>query len=283
MPANEKRKILSLEVLFMNKASDRTVKLDKGRVDIYTKNGITLYAYQTHDAIDDEVFILSKAGRGVVIELPCFYDNIRELTAFLHQEGIAVEGKLVAYHAAGASFLPEVPAYGTASSVTYNTTGGGAGLVANFKNAFGEGFDAGLCSVSHILEEGETEIAGIRFVVKPNAEAYDLEIPEINCVYTHMMGHDCHSIVAGCPHADGIISQLNYYIRKGFDLVLTSHYTPEDLKDAQTKVAYLTELKEISLTCENAAEMKAKVQEKYPNYSGMNYLDMTVGFFFPTK
>ncbi len=79
-----------------------------------------------------------------------------------------------------------------------------------------------------------------RFVVKPNAEAYDLEIPEINCVYTHMMGHDCHSIVAGCPHADGIISQLNYYICKGFDLVLTSHYTPEDLKDAQTKVAYLT-------------------------------------------
>ena len=122
-----------------------------------------------------------------------------------------------------------------------------------------------------------------RFVVKPNAEAYDLEIPEINCVYAHMMGHDCHSIVAGCPHADGIISQLNYYICKGFDLVLTSHYTPEDLKDAQTKVAYLTELKEIALTCESADEMRAKVQAKYPDYSGVNYLNMTVGFFFPNE
>ena len=40
------------------------------------------------------------------------------------------------------------------------------------------------CPVDHVMEEGETEIAGIRFVVKPNAEAYDLEIPEINCVYT---------------------------------------------------------------------------------------------------
>ena len=116
-----------------------------------------------------------------------------------------------------------------------------------------------------------------------NAEAFDLEIPEINCVYTHMMGHDCHSIVAGCPHADGIISQLNYYIRKGFDLVLTAHYTPEDLKDAQTKVDYLTNLKEIALESESADEMKAKVQEQYPDYSGMNYLDMTVGFFFPNK
>ena len=141
----------------MNKTADRTVELGKGRMDIYTASDITLYAYQTRDAIEDEVFILTRAGRGVVIELPCFYDNIRELTAFLEREGITVEGKLVAYHAAGGSFLPRVPAYGTASSVAYNTTGGGA------------------------------------------------------------------------------------------------------------------------------AEMKEKVQAKYPAYSGMNYLDMTVGFFFPNK
>ena len=267
----------------MNKTAKRIVELDKGHVDVYTENGITLYAYQTRDLINDEVFILAKNGRGVVIELPCFHDNIRELTAFLCQEGITVEGKLVAYHAAGASFLPEVPAYGTASSVAYNTTGGGAALVANFHKAFGGSFDESLCAVDHVLEEGETEIASIRFLVKPNAEAYDLEIPEINCVYTHMMGHDCHSIVAGCPHADGILSQLNYYLRKGFDLVLTSHYTPEDLKDARTKIAYLTDLKEIALASENADEMRAKVQAKYPHYSGQNYLDMTVGFFFPQK
>ncbi len=267
----------------MNKTADRTVTLDKGRVDVYTKNGITLYAYQTNDAIADEVFVLAKEGRGIVIELPCFRDNIRELAAFLAQEGITAEGKFVAYHAAGASFLPEVPAYGTASSVAYNTTGGGAGLVSNFKNAFGESFDADMCAVEHVLEEGEAKIAGIRFVIKPNAEAFDLEIPEINCVYTHMMGHDCHSIVAGSSHADGMIAQLNDYIRRGFDLVLTSHYTPEDLKDTQTKVAYLTELKEIARSCESAAEMKAKVEARYPHYSGTNYLDMTVGFFFPTR
>ena len=267
----------------MNKIAERTVMLDKGRVDVYTENGVTLYAYQTCDLIDNEVFVLAKNGRGVVIELPCFYDNIHELTGFLKQEGITAEAKFVAYHAAGASFLPEVPAYGTASSVAYNTTGGGAGLVANFKNAFGNSFDASLCGVDHVLEEGEIVLAGIRFVVKPNAEAFDLEIPEINCVYTHMMGHDCHSIVAGCPHADGIISQLNYYIRKDFDLVLTAHYTPEDLKDAQTKVEYLTKLKELALESESADEMKAKVQAQYPDYSGTNYLDMTVGFFFPNR
>ena len=184
----------------MNKTADCTVALDKGRVDVYTKNGVALYAYQTRDLIDNEVFVLAKKGRGVVIELPCFFDNIRELTDFLKSEGVTVEAKFVAYHAAGASFLPEVPAYGTESSVAYNTTGGGAGLVANFENAFDDSFDPAICEVDHVLEEGEIELAGIRFAVKPNAEAFDLEIPEINCVYTHMMGHDCHSIVAGCPH-----------------------------------------------------------------------------------
>ena len=71
----------------MNKTADRTVALDKGRVDVYTKNGVTLYAYQTHDLIDDEVFVLARSGRGVVIELPCFFDNLRELTDFLAREG----------------------------------------------------------------------------------------------------------------------------------------------------------------------------------------------------
>ena len=48
----------------MNKTADRTVALDKGRVDVYTKNGVTLYAYQTRDLIDNEAFVLAKKGRG---------------------------------------------------------------------------------------------------------------------------------------------------------------------------------------------------------------------------
>ena len=264
----------------MNKTDKRTVMLDKGRMDVYTENGVTLYAYKTNDAMDDEVFVIAKAGRGVVLELPCFYDNIRELTEFLNREGIAVEGKLAAYHAAGASFLPEAPVYGTASSIAYNTNGGGAGLIAGFKTAFGEGFDAEICTVDNLMEAGENEIAGIRFIVKPNDEAYDLEIPELNCVYTHMMGHDCHSIVAGSAHADAIIAQLNECISRGFNLVLTSHYTPEDLKDADAKIAYLTKPKETAAACKSAEEMKEKVMKLYPDYSGNNYLDMTVGFFF---
>ena len=48
-------------------------------------------------------------------------------------------------------------------------------------------------------------------------------------------------------------------------------------------MAYLTELKEIAMICDTAAEMKEKVQAEYPDYSDMNYLDMTVEFFFSNK
>ena len=264
----------------MNK-NTTTTQLQKGSVNTYDFGAVTLYAYRTNDPIDNEVFVLVKKGKGVVIELPCFYDNIAELTDFLQQQGVTVEVKLVAYHAAGASFLPGVPVYGTASSVAYNTTGGGAALVSDFAAAFGDSFDAGLAAADHVVEDGKLTLAGIDFVLQSNAEAYDIAVPEINCVYTHMLGHDCHSIVAGAGHADAQIAQLEGYIRTGYDLILTSHYTPEDQKDAQTKINYLKELKAIAADSKNAAEMKEKVAAAYPDYTGGNYLDMTVGFFFP--
>lgn len=58
-------------------------------------------------------------------------------------------------------------------------------------------------------------------------------------------------------------------------------YTPEYLKDAETKIRYLEELKAIAASCAGAASFKAAVQERYPAYSRENYLDMTTGFFFP--
>ena len=53
-----------------------------------------------------------------------------------------------------------------------------------------------------------------------------------------------------------------------------------DLKDAQAKIDYLKELKAIAAASADRAGFKAAVQERYPRYSGENYLDMTAGFFF---
>lgn len=134
--------------------------------------------------------------------------------------------------------------------------------------------------ITHVIAEGGITIGGIDFVIRQTEEAFDVEIPEINAVYTHMLGHDCHSIVAGAGHADAMIAELRTYMERGYDLILTSHYTPEDLKDARIKIDYLENLKKIAADAKSADDFKAEVGKRYPQYSGQNYLDMTAGFFF---
>ena len=186
----------------------------------------------------------------------------------------------IAYHGAGGSFLPEVPKYATRNAVDYSANGGGKALIDKFTGAFGKIFDSSVHKITDVVDAGKVTVGGIEFVIKQTSEAFDIEIPEINAVYTHMMGHDCHSIIAGASHADAVIAQLRDYINKDRALILTSHYTPEDLKDAKTKIAYLENLKNIAAGYDSAAKFKAEVQKQYPEYSGENYLDMTAGFFF---
>lgn len=262
----------------MNKNTFTTVQLGKGEMNVYDFGGVKLHAYKTNDFIDDEVFVVEKNGKAVVIESPCFFDNNKELAAYL--KDLEVEGILVAYHGAGGTFLPDVPKYATQNAADYSVNGGGKALIDNFTGAFGEIFDSSVHQITDIIGEGQLTIGGIDFVITQTADAFDIEIPEINAVYTHMLGHDCHSIVAGSGHADAIIAQMKDYIKKGYDLILTSHYTPEDMKDAQTKIDYIENLKAIAAKCSDADAFKAEVQKQYPNYSGGNYLDMTAGFFF---
>ena len=262
----------------MNKNTFTKVMLNKGEMNVYDFGGIKLHAYKTNDFIDDEVFIVEKNGKAVIIESPCFFDNNKELEQYL--DDVEVAGMLIAYHGAGGSFLPDVAKYATQNAVEYSKKGGGKALIDNFTGAFGEIFDNSIHQISDVMGEGKVNIGGIDFIITQTADAFDIEIPEINAVYTHMLGHDCHSIVAGAGHADAIIAQMSQYIEKDYALILTSHYTPEDLKDAQTKIDYIENLKKIAAGCGNAEEFKAEVQKQYPAYSGENYLDMTAGFFF---
>lgn len=262
----------------MTKNSYKTVKLGKGEVYVYDAGEVKLHAYKTNDLINDEVFIIEKGGRAVIIESPCFFDNIQELSEYVN--GFSEACMLISYHDAGGSFLPNVQKYATKGAKNYGEVGGGKAIIDSFVNAFGTAFDSELHKITKTIEGGKLELFGIEFVIRETPDAFNIEIPELNAVYTHMLGHDCHSIVAGASHADAIIAELEEYIEKGISLILTSHYTPEDLKDARTKIEYLQELKKIAAGSKNAEEFKTQVSERFPNYGGGNYLDMTASMFF---
>lgn len=179
----------------MNKNEFATIRLTHGEINLYDFGAVRLHAYKTNDPLSDEVFIVEKNGRAVVIESPCFRDNIAELNDYLTD--MPVDGVLVAYHGAGATFLPGAPRYATANAVAYSKNGGGRALIDGFTAAFGDGFDGSVHEVANVIEAGSVTIGGMTFRIVQTAEAFDVEIPEIGVVYTHMLGHDCHSIVAG--------------------------------------------------------------------------------------
>lgn len=70
---------------------------------------------------------------------------------------------------------------------------------------------------------------------------------------------------------------------KNYNLILTSHYIPEGIDAVDTKISYIETLLNIASECNSASEMIEKVSAEYPDYSGINYLEMTANFFFSQK
>lgn len=106
----------------MNKNTFITVQLAKGELHIYDFGAVKLHAYKTNDFIEDEVFIIEKNCKAVIVESPCFFDNNAELTEYL--KDVEVEGMLIAYYGAGATFLPDVPKYATQNAKEYAASAG---------------------------------------------------------------------------------------------------------------------------------------------------------------
>lgn len=257
------------------------VGLKKGYVLVYNFGSIKVHNYNTADYIDNQVIMLEKKNKLLVIESPIFYENNMELETYIKSLKLKIEGILLSYHMGGGTFLNGEKKIATHHADDYGHSGGGKVLVDGFRKTFGEGLDDKIHNVTDYIDEGKVTIADIEMNIIGTNDGYDIEIPEINSIYTHMLGSDCHSIIAGTKHAKFLIETLKEYVEKNYNLILTSHYIPEGIEAVKTKIAYLETVLTIASTCNNAKEMIEKVKEEYPQYSGINYLEMSAGFFFP--
>lgn len=87
-----------------------------------------------------------------------------------------------------------------------------------FIPSFGADFDEKLPTITEILTEKSYNIGDFELNIIYHNENIEIELPQINSVYTHMLGHNCHSIVAGEGHANAIIEQLKGYIKKNYTI-----------------------------------------------------------------
>jgi hypothetical protein len=229
----------------------------------------------------DVVTVVEKAGRGVVIDPPSFHSNIKELTDYLNSQNIKIDGVVFSYHMAGASFLPDVKKYSTKKADDFARNGHGKVMVADFAKDFGVAFDPNLPVINDFIKDSQITIGGIDLNIVNTSDAFDIEIPTINSFYTHMLGHDTHSIIASTALAQEMIEQLDGFLDKGYRLVLSGHHIPEDSHDVESKIHYLDKLIAVAGSSESAGEFKNSMKKLYPDFKGENYLDMTASFLFP--
>ncbi len=268
---------------FTVKSENKTME-KKGSFELIDLGEVKLHAYKTNDMMNDYVLILEKEGKAVMIESPAFWDNFDELRVYLADNKIKVDAIFPSYHPLGASFintneLADMDVYFTQHVLDYWKSGFGAVMKAGIPKAFGDKVDTSMYKPTVVLKEGETEVAGIKMVITKSYDGFDIEIPEINAVYVHILGHDTHSEILGHEHLESSIKNFKKYLAKGYTNYLSSHYKPETKADMQTKLAYLKEMKKIVSISHTAEEFTQAMYEAFPNYKE-GYLPATTRSFF---
>lgn len=257
--------------------------LGNGLIQIYDYGNIKLHAFQSNDAMWDETFLLETATNLVAIESPAFKTDIK-----IWQEYVATLNKpltdiLLAYHPAGAKWYDNATSHATSIAIKSFTTGSIRQLIDNLGQSSGPDFLTDIQPIENILIDGLNTIGGIDFEIMNNDESYDIGIPVINAVYTHMLGSHVHSIMFSIEHMDATIATLQAYKAKGYEIILSGHFLPESAVALDDKIAYLEKTKELAATSANLSDFALSMVAAFPNYAGLHYLGMTAGALFPNK
>lgn len=255
--------------------------VESGSVTVYDFGASKLHVYNTGDALGDVAYIVEGKDALIGIELPSFTANLDAWQNYIAGLDKPMNDIFLCDHATGASYVEGMNVYGTqgaqdsiASGSTYATT---QGLYETFGDDFHGGAD--LANINKVVS-GTVTVAGIDFNLIDCGETYDLEIPSMNAVYTHMLGKTCHSILTSTAHMDSMIETLKGYQSAGYDMILSAHSGVEGQDAVAEKIAYVEKAKELAASYDNAEAFMTAMKEAFPDYIGENYLEMSVGYLY---
>ncbi len=256
-----------------------TAALSSGSVTVYDFGETKLHVFFTNDALGDVAYIVEGADALVGIELPSFTEGLEAWKAYTDGLGKPMADIFLCSHPAGASYITGMNVYGTQGAKDSIASGSAYATAQGLYETFGEAFHGGpdIAAVNQVVS-GPVTVAGISFNLIERGEAYDLEIPAVNAVYTHMLGKTSHSILTSLEHMDEITAALKTYQAKGYEKILSSHGGPEGQDAVAEKLSYIEKTKELAAA--NAADFIRAMQEAFPNYDGENYLEMTAGYLY---
>ena len=258
-----------------------TVKLASGSVTVYHYGDVNLHVYNSEDALGDVAYIVEGKDALVGIELPSFTAGLDAWKGYVQSLGKPMNDIFLDAHVTGASYISGMNVYGTQAAKDAIAAGSTLATTDGLYQTFGSDFHGGddMAQINTVVS-GKVTVGGIEFNVIDRGDTYDLEIPSINVVYTHMLGKTVHSIMPSTAAMDAMLDTLHDYQNKGYAMVLSGHSTPEGQDAVTEKIAYVQKAKELAASCTTADEFKAAMKEAFPNYAGDNYLEMTAGYLF---
>ena len=257
--------------------------LESGSVTVYDFGGSKLHVYASGDALGDVAYIVEGQDALVGIELPSFTDGLNAWQDYVSSLNKPMDDIFLCDHVTGGSYVADMNVMGTqgakdsiAAGSTYATT---EGLYETFGDDFHGGPD--MAYINKVVS-GTVTVAGIDFNLIDHGETYDLEIPSMNAVYTHMLGKTSHSILTSTAHMDSMLETLKGYQSAGYDMILTAHSGVEGQDAVTEKISYVEKAKELAENNDNADSFMAAMKEAFPDYTGENYLEMSAGYLFPS-
>lgn len=257
--------------------------LESGSVTVYDFGDSKLHVYASGDALGDVAYIVEGQDALVGIELPSFTDGLNAWQDYVSSLNKPMDDIFLCDHVTGGSYVADMNVMGTqgakdsiAAGSTYATT---EGLYETFGDDFHGGPD--MAYINKVVS-GTVTVAGIDFNLIDHGETYDLEIPSMNAVYTHMLGKTSHSILTSTAHMDSMLETLKGYQSAGYDMILTAHSGVEGQDAVTEKISYVEKAKELAENNDNADSFMAAMKEAFPDYTGENYLEMSAGYLFPS-
>ena len=257
-----------------------TITLNAGTVTVYENNGLKLHSYATGDALANIAYIVEGKDELIGIELPAFTASLKAWQEYIKTLGKPMHSIFICCHPAGADYIKGMRIYGTAGAKASISGGTAKAITDGLQQAFGDDFHGKDAAVITDVVSGKITLGSVQFELLDRGESYDLVIPAFNAVYTHMLGKTTHSILVSAEHIDAFAAVLREYQAAGYELILTSHGGPEGQDAVEEKLRYLAETKKLAQSCTNAADFKAAMQKAFPNYDGLNYLDMTAAALY---
>lgn len=277
--------LIAIIAVFFSAAAGAAVRqtTDVGpcTVDTYQFGGYRLHAFATNDPLDDECFIIEGPRSLVGIELPPLIEHLDVWRDYVEEIGKPMEDIIISMHAAGGRVAEAMRLRVWATQAVKDSIDQGAAMIVMQRLAEElPGVDSSAAEITDIIEGDVVVIGGITFRIIPNGDGFDVAIPAINAVYTHMFGGDTHSIVPSLAAADSMIGSARMYLESGYTTILSAHHRPEGRADVRNKINYLETLKELAEASPDGDEFREAMRAQYPKLLRTEHLDMSAGLIF---